>query len=472
MIGRRESLKMCAMTAVLLALAVLGFASCSHGGGSDRESADSVKPLPDTLRVGTLYSPTSYFIYRGEPMGYDYSLAEDFARDKGIVLDLRVATSLSTLVRMLDSGEVDLLAYEIPVTAEYKQHIVPCGPETFTSQVLVQPKTPRGGYEKINNVTQLVGRDVYVEKDSKYQYRLENINENLGGGINIHPIDRDTLITEDLIAMVSDNEIPLTIVDSDIARINKTYYPNLDISLEVSFPQKASWGVAPDNAWLADSVNAWFALDEPRKENAALLKRYFELSKGQPSSILSLDISHGKVSPFDDIFRRHAREAGIDWRLLAAQGFVESRFNPSVVSWAGARGVMQIMPGTARQFGVSAGSLADTDTSIKLATKIYNLLDRSLQADVPDPAERRKFIMAAYNGGIAHVRDAIALARKYGKDPQVWDNNVESALLMKSKPEYFNDPVCKYGYFRGTETVRYVKDVMGLYDRVRGRIKA
>lgn len=459
------------MLSGLIVMLVTG--GCGGRGGDTRTETDTLsRALPDTLRVGTLYSPTSYFIYRGEPMGYDYSLVNDFARAKGMVIDLQVATSLNSLVRMLDSGQVDLLAYEIPVTTEYKDHIRPCGPETFTSQVLVQPKEPKGGYPRITNVTQLVGRDVYVEKDSKYQYRLENINENLGGGINIHPIDRDTLITEDLIEMVSQDEIPLTIVDSDIARINKTYYPNLDISLEISFSQKASWGVAPDKAWLADSVNAWFDQDEPRKENAALLKRYFELSKGMPPSIMTLDLSKGKVSPFDGLFRKYAGEAEIDWRLLAAQGFVESRFNPSAVSWAGARGVMQIMPGTGRQFGASPAQLADTETSIRLATKIYNLLDRSLASDVPDPMERRKFIMAAYNGGIAHVRDAIALAKKYGKNPQVWDGNVETALMMKSKPEYFNDPVCRYGYFRGTETTRYVKDVIGLYDRVRKRIKA
>ncbi len=458
---------------IMTVMLIISAPACSGGAASGVRTDDTTShSLPDTLRVGTLYSPMSYFIYRGEPMGYDYSLINDFATAKGLVLDLQVATSLNSLVRMLDSGEVDILAYEIPVTAEYKEHIIPCGPETFTSQVLVQPKQPKGGYPRITNVTELIGRDVYVEKDSKYQHRLENINENLGGGINIHPIDRDTLITEDLIEMVSQDEIPLTIVDSDIARINKTYYPNLDISLEVSFPQKASWGVASGNAWLADSINAWFAMDEPRKENAVLLKRYFELSKGLPPSIMTLDLSKGHVSPFDAYFRTYASEADIDWRLLASQGFVESRFNPSAVSWAGARGVMQIMPGTGRQFGASPAQLADTETSIRLATKIYNLLDKSLSSDVPDPVERRKFIMAAYNGGIAHVRDAIALAKKYGLNPQVWDGNVEKALLMKSKPEYFNDPVCRYGYFRGTETTRYVKDVISLYDRVRKRIKA
>jgi len=436
----------------------------------DADSATMLK-LPDTLRVGTLYSPTSYFIYRGEPMGYDYSLVSDFAQSKGLVLDLQVATSLSSLIRMLDSGMVDLLAYEIPVTAEYKEHVVPCGPETYTSQVLVQPKRPKKDYPKITNVTELVGRDVYVEKGSKYHYRLENISENLGGGINIHLIDRDTLITEDLIGMVSNDEIPLTIVDSDIARINKTYYPNLDISMEISFPQRASWGVALDNRRLADTVNAWLAQDEPRKKNAVLLKRYFELSKSLPSPLTGPDLSKGSVSPFDNLFRKYGKDTGIDWRLLAAQGFVESRFNESAVSWAGARGIMQIMPGTARQFGISLDELADTETNIRLATKIYNTLDRSLKNDVPDPMERRKFIMAAYNGGIAHIRDAIALAEKYGKNPQIWDGNVETALLMKSKPEYFNDPVCRYGYFRGAETVRYVKDVIGVYDRVRKRIK-
>jgi membrane-bound lytic murein transglycosylase F len=461
------------MAAIMAAIYVMtAFVSCGTGNASHQSDTDSsnIYRLPDTLRVATLYSPTSYFLFRDEQMGYDYNLANDFAKAKGIVLDLKVATSLNAMIDMLDSGVVDLLAYEIPVTSEYRERVLPCGTETYTTQVLVQPR--RKANERITDVTQLIGRDVYVEKGSKYQYRMENINDNLGGGINIHAVDRDTLITEDLIAMVSQGEIPLTVVDSDIARINKTYYPDLDITLPVSFTQRASWGVSPKKPWLADSINAWFAMEEPKKENAILLKRYFELSKHMPPSAMNIDLSKGRISPFDNIFRKHGNNSGIDWRLLASQGYVESRFDSTVVSWAGARGVMQLMPRTAATFGLTGDRIANTDDNIRVAAEVLKALDKSFAKDVPDKEERQKFVIAAYNSGIAHIRDAISLAKKYGKNPAIWSGNVEDALLMKAKPEFFNDPVCKYGYFRGKETVRYVKDVMSLYERCKKDISS
>ena len=229
--------------------------------------------LPDTLRVVTLYSPTSYFIYRDQPMGYDYTLVDSLAKQKGMVLDLKVAKSLSSAVAMLDSGKVDLIAYDVPITEHYLKYVVPCGPENYTSQVLVQPKVQ--GKAPITDVTELVGRQVYVEKDSKYLRRLNNLNDELGGGIEIHEVDADSLITEDLIEMVNDGKIPLTVVDSDIAKLNRTYYPGLDIDMPVSFAQRASWAVAPDKKWLADSIDVWFAQASPQETNEELLKLFF-----------------------------------------------------------------------------------------------------------------------------------------------------------------------------------------------------
>lgn len=455
------------------ALAAALLAVCAAGCG-DKKSADAAESeehtLPDTLRVATLYSPTSYFIYRDEPMGYDYSLLSQMAEDKGMAVELTVAPSLQKMIEMLDSGQVDLLAYEIPVTAEYKEKVMACGPETLTHQVLVQPKGA-DGKEAITDETELVGKDVYVESQSKYLYRLQNLNAELGGGINIHVIDRDTLITEDLIEMVSKGEIPLTVVDSDIARINQTYYSDLDISLPLSFPQKARWGVRPGEKWLADSIDSWFGQEEPKAKQARLLKRYFELSK-RADGVFNLDLSKGHVSPYDQLFKLYGGESGVDWRLLASQGYHESRFDPSRVSWAGARGIMQIMPRTARAYGLTAARLADPEANIATATKIWKDLDKSLAKRVPDPEERKKFVLAAYNGGLAHVLDAIALAKKYGKNPQVWNGNVEEALKMKANPEYYTDPVVKAGYFRGRETVAYVNGVMSFYNRLKEKVRA
>ncbi len=440
-------------------------AACSCTSKHEQAGHDH-SGLPDTLRVATLYSPASYFIYRDEEMGYDYSLAKAMTEEKGIALDLSVAPSLHTAIEWLDSGMVDLIAYEVPVTLEYKEQVVHCGPVNETSQVLVQPH----GKGRVKDVTELIGREIYVEAGTKYHQRLVNLNEELGGGIDIHTVDRDTLITEDLIQMVSTGEIPLTVVDSDIARINKTYYPNLDITMLVGFPQRSSWAVAKSRQWLADSIDAWIGREKPRQENAMLLKRYFELSKHNAPSLFTLDLSHGHVSPYDSLFRRYAGEIGWDWRLLASIGYVESRFDDNVQSWSGAKGIMQIMPSTARAYKADPEQWTRPEGSIALAARILADIAQSMESRVQDPAERIKFVLAAYNSGPAHIYDAIALAKATGRNAQVWSGQVSEALLLKSHPEYYNLSVVKYGYFRGRQTTTYVDEVMRIYDRIKSKI--
>lgn len=447
-------------------------AACLLAGcGAKAEQEEAAPQLPDTLRVATLYSPASYFIYRDEPMGYDYSLVSALASEKGMELELKVAPSLAGALEMLDSGEVHLIAYEVPVTSEYRERVIACGPVNETTQVLVQPKAE--GH--ITNVTELVGRDVYVEAESKYQQRMANLNEELGGGMRIHAVDRDTLITEDLIDMVASGEIPLTIVDSDIARINKSYFPQLDVSMAVSFPQRSSWAVGRGSQWLADSIDAWLTADKPRQENAALLKRYFERGKNSNgywpgAEHLKLDFSKGRFSPFDAVFRRHAPDMGWDWRMLASQAFVESRFDVNATSWAGARGIMQIMPRTAQAFGIDPSTLTDPEVSVQAASRVLTALDRAFAQRVPDPRERVKFVLAAYNSGQAHIYDAIEIAKLTGKNPAVWEGNVEEALMLKSNPEYFNAEGVKYGYFRGRQTRDYVRHVLEVYKRAEKEI--
>ena len=446
-------------------LALCAAAACT--GGSGAHQSEEPPRMPDTLRVATLYSPTSYFSYRGKEMGYDFDLVTSLAQAKGMDLDLQVAPSLQLALEMLDSGLVDLVAYEVPVTSEYKERAIACGPVSETTQVLVQPR--RG--DRITDVTQLVGRDVYVEANSRYHQRISNLNDELGGGISIRTVDRDTLIAEDLIDMVHRGEIPLTIVASDIARLNRTYYPDLDVTLEVSFPQRSAWAVSPGKQWLADSIDAWLAGEQPRLENAQLLKRYFELSKRLPPEV-NLSFANDRASPWDDAFKASAKQLGWDWRLLAAQAYVESGFNPSITSqWSGAVGLMQIMPSTAKAYGYADSTLTDPKVSIALATNILQTLDSSLANRVADPQERIKFVIAAYNSGPAHIYDAIALASKIGKNPQIWDGNVAEALLLKSNPEYYNDPVVKHGYFRGRQTVTYVSEVMDFYRKVQSKLK-
>lgn len=454
--------------AATFATAAVSAVSCRKSEeGSAQHLADH--SLPDTLVIATLYSPSSYFIYRDEPMGYDYNLIYQFAQEKGLELKIEVAPSVHRAIEMLDSGKVDLIAYEIPEITEYKDKLVPCGPRSETHQVLVQPKIE--GKARITDVTDLPGQEVAVEAGTKYLYRLENLNDELGGGIIINAIDTDTIDAEALIEMVAERKVPLTIVDNDIAKINATYFPTLDISVDVSFPQASAWAVSSKYAWLGDSIDAWLDTDQTREANAELHKRYFEQAKS-PMVAMSLDLSDGTISKYDKWFKKYAETIGWDWRLLASQSFQESRFNPTAKSWAGARGLMQLMPRTAKAYNLPIKKMNDPESSIATSVKMLDDLDKMLMKKVPDDRERLKFILACYNGGIGHVTDAMALAEKYGMDPTKWDDNVEKAVLMKSNPQYYNDPVVKYGYMRGRETAGYVERIMKYYDRFKREIPA
>ena len=151
-----------------------------------------------------------------------------------------------------------------------------------------------------------------------------------------------------------------------------------------------------------------------------------------------------------------------DWRLLASISYQESRFNPDVVSWAGAEGLMGIMPNTARKLGVTPHELKDPDTGIRTGVDCLRRFRQGFNT-IEDPNEKIKFTLAAYNAGIGHIYDAQRLAEKYGKNPQIWDDNVAEYIRLKNEPEYYNDPVCKHGYLRGSETFAYVKNVLERY---------
>ena len=183
-----------------------------------------------------------------------------------------------------------------------------------------------------------------------------------------------------------------------------------------------------------------------------------------------LSLKGDRISPYDDLFKKYAKEINWDWRLLASLVYAESNFNPNVVSWAGARGLMQLMPATARAMGVPPGKEQDPEESLKGGIKYITHL-QELFAKIPDEQERIKFVLAAYNAGYGHITDAMALAKKYGCNPYVWEHNVSHYILLKSNEEYYQDPVCKNGYFRGTETYNFVHDVLDRAEIYKKKVK-
>ncbi len=168
------------------------------------------------------------------------------------------------------------------------------------------------------------------------------------------------------------------------------------------------------------------------------------------------------ISEYDDIFRDEAERLGWDWRMLAAIVWNESRFNNYVVSSQGARGLMQFMPRTAERFGLVGDEILDPRKSIDAGVDYLLFLERRFE-EIKDRDERIKFVLAGYNAGPGHIRDAMALAEKYGDDPHQWSGNVEKWLLALQESRYYNDKVCRHGFFRGRYTVKYVMNVFTKY---------
>lgn len=412
----------------------------------------------------TLYSSTSYFLYRGEPMGFQYELCNQFAQSLGLELRIETANSPAELVHKLLQKEGDIIAYNLPITNEWKDSVLYCGEEVLTHQVIIQ----RNGKKALKDVTELIGKEIYV-KPGKHLDRLVNLDKELGGGILIHEVEADSISMEDLITKVAQGEIDYTLCDNDVARLNRTYYPNLNIDLQISYLQRSSWAVRKDEPQLAQAANEWYKTNLQSRAYEASTKRYFEISKRvSHGSILS--VKDGRISHYDHLFKKYAKEINWDWKLLASLAYTESNFDTAVVSWAGAKGLMQLMPRTARAMGVPEGKEQNAEESVKAAVKYIAAMDKSFSS-IEDPEERTSFILASYNAGIGHVKDAIALAEKYGASPNVWKDNVEKYILLKSHEEYFNDPVCKNGYFRGAETYNFVREIKGRYNVYQQKIK-
>ena len=276
------------------------------------------------LIVLTINSYASYFNYREVPMGFQYELAQGFAKSLGVELKVIVLNSEVELVDALHSGEGDLIAYNLAITNERKKQ--------------------RSSKDALNDVTQLVGKEVYV-MPGKYKERLDNLNHELGGGIIIHEVTEDSITNEDLIEMVAKGKIDYTVTNNELAKINKTYNPNLDISMEISFDQRSAWAVRKTSPKLAEAADKWHRENINSAEYEASARRYFELNKHTPQAAI-LSLEDGRISYYDDLFRKYASQINWDWRLLAALVYTESNFNPSAVSWAGAKGLMQLMPST------------------------------------------------------------------------------------------------------------------------------
>jgi membrane-bound lytic murein transglycosylase F len=419
------------------------------------------------ITVITDYSSTDYFIYRGQPMGFQYEMLQQLANYLSVRLEVKVCRNLDESFQMLRNGEVDLIAENLAINKNHLQMVDFTEPLIHTRQVLVQRK-PEGWRKMdqhslesqlIKDPVKLKNQPVYVVHGSAAVSRLKNLSEEIGGDITIIEVDENQ---EHLFALVSQGEIPYAVCDEAVAEANNRYYPEVDISTPLSLEQDFGWAVQKGSTTLLNELNNWISGFAQSRRYKTLYAKYFESNK--MTSIVESDfyaINTGRISPYDDYIRHFSKKLGWDWRLMASLIYQESKFDNNVTSWAGAKGLMQLMPNTAKRYGVD--TVSSPREQIRAGSEFITWLNKVF-SDIPDQNERIKFILAAYNIGPGHIIDARNLARKNGANPNVWDGNVARFLLSKANPKFYNDPVVRFGFCRGTETFNYVTEVLERYE--------
>lgn len=471
----RKHLKTCVL------LLFVGVLAVRCGETPEEEPKTPAVPgldLPAILKKGKLTvlaenSSTSYFIYRGKKMGFEFEMLKEFASEIGVDLEVVTISDLDEANSMLNRGEGDLIACNYTVTKERSKIIDFSTPFLRTNQVLIQRKPDN--WEKmtqeeiqsklLTDPTELAGKKVNVWKKSSYYQRLVNLQEEIGDTIYVQPEPGD-LSAEDLIENVSEGLIDYTVVEKNVAQINSQFLDNIDIHLDLSVKQKIAFGLRKTSPLLRARVNEWLSKFTQKASYKYLKHKYFDLPDiaSRTQDDLS-SLKGGQLSLYDAYFKKAAARHNWDWRILASVAYQESKFNPRARGLGGAYGMMQFMPETGPKYKVYPSSSAEIqiEGGMKYLLTIYNLW-----SDVPSHEEKLKFTLASYNAGTSHVKDAQRLAEKYDLNPHKWEGNVEVMMKNLSKRQYYRDPVVQSGATRGAHTAKYVQTVYGRFLSYKG----
>lgn len=421
----------------------------------------------DTLIAVTSAGHIDYFIYRGKPMGFQLEMLDHFTKMHDLKLQIIVENNVEKAIDLLIQGKCDIIAMSLTVTGEREKLVNFTLPVSQTRQVLVQRKPEK--YRQmslrqiedslIRNQIDLIGKTIHVAKASPYVKRLKNLAEEIAGEIII--VEIDSIGTEEIISYVASGVFEYTVTDENLAIINQQIFPQIDVNTPISFPQNLAWAVRKESVILIDTVNYWLEEFKTKTAYRILIDRYFE-HRFRHNYLRSKYYSSntGIISDYDDLIKKYSQIIGWDWRLLASLIYHESRFDPHALSYAGAFGIMQLMPATAEELGVSIDS--GVEEQIYAGVRYLRFLDARFDENISDSMTRKKLILSGYNIGFGHVLDALRLAEYYEKDINSW-NDIQYYLINLANPYYYTNTEVKHGYFPGVHGVVFSNQIVERY---------
>lgn len=418
------------------------------------DDLDAIKKRK-TLRVITRNNAASYYLWQGQLLGFEYEMVKAFAKQHNLRLEVITAPSHEAQIPMLLEGRGDIIASFMTITEKRKDKgVIFSRPHHKSSHVIVS----RSDDKSINKPADLQGRNIVVRKSSAYWGTLKSLQQS-GIKFNVQEAPED-METEEIIAMVASGEYDLTLADDHLLDIELTWRNDIQAALTIKNNFENSWVMRNTNPQLNNAVNSFIKKQYKSLFYNVTYNKYFKIShriKKHQQQRLDLQ-SDGTLSPYDSLVKKYAQIYDFDWRLLVSQMYQESRFNPKAKSWVGAQGLMQVMPRTAKELGIT--NLTDPESGIKAGIKYLQWVRNRFEPEL-DVKDRMWFTLAAYNAGQGHVKDARRLAKQQGLNPNRWFDNVEKAILLLSKRKYASK--ARHGYVRGTEPVNYVREIRQRY---------
>ena len=446
---------------MVVAIGTAVLAGCT-GNTPDNADAGRLEQIREqgVLRVVTRNAPTTYYLNRHkQPTGPEWALTQAFAQHLGVEVEYRVESSIHGVLDALDNGKADMAAAGLSVTPARQERFRFAAPyQTVQQQVVCNPQRARP-----QNVQELSDVSLRVIADSSYVERLQTLQAE-------YPALRwrqdKRRGTEQLLRRVWESRLDCTVADSNIVDINRRYYPQLKVMFDLHDGESLAWAMPLHAKALAQSATRWLTSAQGKQAREAMEARYYAyLPEFDFVDRRALVRRIDKVLPdYDSLFQRAGEDHALPPLLLAAQAYQESKWDPTAKSPTGVRGLMMLTGRTARAMGVD--DRLDPAESIHGGAKYLARMRSRIDETVPPP-DRLLMALAAYNIGLAHLRDAQRLAERLDKNPHSW-RDLKKVLPLLADKRYY--PSLKYGYARGHEPVRYIHRIRDYEDVIRRHV--
>lgn len=414
------------------------------------------------LRMITSYSSGAYFLYRGIQVGFEYELVREFARKNDLALEVVIPAEDENPYDLLNSGEGDIIAANYTITPERDEIVNFTRPYNLVNQIIVVSENI--GFEP-ESITDLSGIPITIRRNSSYFQELKALQDR-GFDITINLVSEE-MDTESLLFQVASGTFAATVADDNIFSASNKYMRGLVKGPVIAERDEIAWAIRENSSDLEARLNRFlyqhFKYDEngvPRRSAFlnVLRKKYYE-SSSQIEDYFNPDYQtrqYENLSPYDSLIQAIAGEFELDWVMLTAIAAQESKFDPYSESWAGARGIMQVLP---RFSKVQKDSLYVPEINVREGARIIK--EHLEHYSYMDSTNQWQIALATYNAGMGHVADARRLSIDQNKNPNEWEPISEALLKLMQRRYYQN---ARYGFCRGIETVRYVNEIINRYN--------